>query len=182
MRSTLGAKFGKVKRFLPQIWHFLCKDRYFRTMNGTHEELMRALGQEIQSWRKRRRLTRDHLAELAGISTTTMGRIEREGPVDVEVTWRIADALQVGFADLVRRAEEAVTLSESRDDATAGYLPGEQLPLLEPQPGEQLRLGEAASEFKIPDRAAARRGTSKLKQQQARLGQIGEESQDPDDL
>lgn len=70
------------------------------------ERLMRALGQEIQSWRRLRKLSREELAKAVEISETTMGRIERDGPVDVGVTWRIANVLGVNFADLVRRAEE----------------------------------------------------------------------------
>lgn len=71
-----------------------------------------ALGAEIGYWRKRRGLTRGELAERAGISETTMGRVEREGPKDVSDTWRLAKALGIPFADLVRRAEEAAEMSE----------------------------------------------------------------------
>lgn len=93
--------------------------------------LLLALGQEIRAWRQRRKLTRDQLAEQAGISPTTLGRIERDGPVDVGDTWRLARALGIGLPDLVRRAEEAVALSpelsqEDRDKARAALLTAEQ--------------------------------------------------------
>lgn len=67
---------------------------------------LKALGVEIRSWRTSRGLSRAALAEKVGISETTMGRIEREGPVDVGDTWKLASALGIGFAALVRRAEQ----------------------------------------------------------------------------
>ncbi|WP_228941805.1 helix-turn-helix domain-containing protein [Nocardioides sp. Leaf374] len=75
------------------------------------EALLKALGEEIRSWRLRRKMTRGDLAGQVGISETTMGRIEREGPADVGDTWRIARELGISFPDLVRRAEEAAALS-----------------------------------------------------------------------
>lgn len=71
-----------------------------------------ALGAEISHWRRLRKMTREQLAEAAGVSPTTMGRIEREGPKDVADTWRLATALKVPLVDLVRRAEEAASMSE----------------------------------------------------------------------
>lgn len=70
-----------------------------------------ALGSEIAYWRRRRGISRSELAARAELSESTMGRIEREGPKDVADTWRIAQALNIAFVDLVRRAEEAVTMS-----------------------------------------------------------------------
>lgn len=50
-------------------------------------------------------MTRQELAEAAGISETTIGRIEREGPVDIAATWRIANALSVPMSLLIRSVE-----------------------------------------------------------------------------
>lgn len=78
--------------------------------DSTARAFTEALGSEIVYWRKRRGMSRDKLADEAGISGSTMGRIERDGPKDVTDTWRIAEALGLTFHDLVRRAEEAVAL------------------------------------------------------------------------
>jgi transcriptional regulator with XRE-family HTH domain len=85
---------------------------------------MKALGAEIRSWRGRRNLSREELARRAGISATTMGRIEREGPVDVSHTWAIADVLGIPLATLVERAEHAVAVAY-RDNRSLS-LPGEE--------------------------------------------------------
>ncbi|TCJ23052.1 helix-turn-helix domain-containing protein [Nocardioides jejuensis] len=77
--------------------------------------LTRALGAEIRHWRNIRKMSRAQLAALVGISDTTMGRIEREGPVDVTNTWSIAAALRVPLADLVRRAEEAAFMNAAAE-------------------------------------------------------------------
>lgn len=82
-----------------------------------------ALGAEIAYWRKRRGMSRPELAELAGISATTVGRIEREGPKDVSDTWRLAKVLNVPLQTMVERAEQAAQMSlldfgeEERDAA-----------------------------------------------------------------
>lgn len=73
-----------------------------------------ALGAEIGYWRKRRGMTRGALAEAAGVSETTMGRIEREGPKDVTDTWRIATALGLELSALIERAEQAAKMSTAR--------------------------------------------------------------------
>lgn len=75
----------------------------------------RALGHEIRSLRTLRKLSRPRLAELVDISPTTLGRIERDGPVDVGDTWRIASALGISFPDLVARAEETATRLYNND-------------------------------------------------------------------
>lgn len=69
-----------------------------------------ALGAEIEYWRKRRGLSRDELAAKAGISKSTMGRVERDGPKDVSDTWRLAEALDIPFLELAKRAEESAGL------------------------------------------------------------------------
>lgn len=73
-----------------------------------------ALGAEVSTWRKRRKLTRAELADRVGSSETTIGRIERgseDSAVATTLIWRIAAALGLSFADLVRRAEDAMALS-----------------------------------------------------------------------
>lgn len=79
----------------------------------TEEGFLQALGTEIRAWRTRQRLSRDELARRAGISATTLGRIERAngGAATVADVWRIAQQLQVAFPDLVRRAEDAAILA-----------------------------------------------------------------------
>jgi transcriptional regulator with XRE-family HTH domain len=67
-----------------------------------------ALGAEIRYWRERRSMSRPELAAKAGTSDTTMGRIERSGPVDVSLTWRICMALDVPLAIVVERATAAM--------------------------------------------------------------------------
>lgn len=81
-------------------------------MGMPEQAVLRALGNEIRAWRNSRGLSREQLAEMAGLSASTIGRTERDGPVSVSDTWRIADALGVGLSDLVRRAEEAVNLTQ----------------------------------------------------------------------
>lgn len=81
-------------------------------------DFLAALGAEITSWRKRRKLTRGDLAKRVGVSETTIGRIERGGSdaaVATSDVWRISAALGLAFSDLVRRAEEAEQLSEVTD-------------------------------------------------------------------
>lgn len=69
-------------------------------------QFLRALGHEIRSQRELQGKTRKEIAEAVGVSGTTLGRIERSGPADVGVTWRLAEALGIRLPDLVRRAEE----------------------------------------------------------------------------
>lgn len=68
-------------------------------------ELTKCLGVVIRAQRIRRGLSRDELAEMVNVSNTTMGRIERLGPVNVSDTWQLARALRVPLSDLVREAE-----------------------------------------------------------------------------
>ncbi|MGH3631496.1 MAG: helix-turn-helix domain-containing protein [Sciscionella sp.] len=71
---------------------------------------LRALGSEVRAWRERRGLSREELAVAAGISASTLGRIERGDPsskAGMGDTLRPARVLRVDFVgDLVRRAEE----------------------------------------------------------------------------
>jgi transcriptional regulator with XRE-family HTH domain len=68
-------------------------------------ELMASLGVVLKAQRVRKGLSRGVLAEMVGVSETTIGRIERSGPVDLGVTWQIARALEIPLSDLVRDAE-----------------------------------------------------------------------------
>ncbi|AIY15805.1 helix-turn-helix domain-containing protein [Pimelobacter simplex] len=81
-----------------------------------------ALGAEIASWRKRRKLSRGDLGALVDLSETTIGRIERGNVAAAAATadvWRISAALGLTFSDLVRRAEEAINLSGPRENLGA---------------------------------------------------------------
>jgi len=77
-------------------------------------DFLSALGAEIASWRRRRRLTRAQLAAEVDLSETTIGRIERGGTdaaVATSDVWRISSALGLSFSDLIGRAEEAERLA-----------------------------------------------------------------------
>ncbi len=77
-----------------------------------------ALGVEIASWRKRRKLTRAELGSRVDLSETTIGRIERGDAASAAAAgdvWRIAAALGLSLSDLTRRAEEALFLSGDAD-------------------------------------------------------------------
>lgn len=74
-----------------------------------------ALGAEISSWRKRRKMSRSELGALVDLSETTIGRIERGDMTAAAATtdvWRIAVHLGLTLSDLTRRAEEALELSD----------------------------------------------------------------------
>lgn len=77
------------------------------------EEFLVAIGGEIGAWRKRRDLSRDELAKAAGISSSTLGRVERGEGTDLASAWRLAQALNVPLTDLVRRAEDSLNLDFS---------------------------------------------------------------------
>ncbi len=79
-------------------------------------DFLAALGAEIAHWRRVRKMTREQLAALVGVSASTLGRIERADEatsVPTPDVWRIAHHLGLNFSDLVRRAEEANELSEA---------------------------------------------------------------------
>lgn len=84
------------------------------TEQGSRDFLV-ALGAEISSWRKRRKLSRAELGALVDLSETTIGRIERGDMTAAAATtdvWRIATHLGLTLSDLTRRAEEALELSD----------------------------------------------------------------------
>jgi transcriptional regulator with XRE-family HTH domain len=57
---------------------------------------LRDLGSHLQVWRKLRGLTQGQLAERAGVTRRTIGRMERgDGEVRTEILLRIAHALGV---------------------------------------------------------------------------------------
>lgn len=101
-------------------------------------DFLTALGDEIELWRKRRKLSRAELGDMVGLSETTIGRIER-GSADTALptsdAWRIASHLGISFSDLIRRAEEMTTidaepeLSEGADTSMPeAALEGEEEP------------------------------------------------------
>jgi transcriptional regulator with XRE-family HTH domain len=85
----------------------------------TEEAFLRALGNEVRLWRQERRLSREELAARAGISPSTLGRIERASGAATSVgdVWRLATSLGIDFTDLVRRAEDAAVLASSGEAA-----------------------------------------------------------------
>lgn len=102
-------------------------------------EFAEALGAEITRWRKTRKLTRSELGKLAGISDTTVGRIERGGEDAAAATtavWRIAKALDLTFTYLVRRAEDAMDASGPSDTPDLRAVASTET-LLEPGIGDQ---------------------------------------------
>ncbi|MEU9199394.1 helix-turn-helix transcriptional regulator [Streptomyces sp. NPDC048332] len=63
----------------------------------------RALGDRIRDCRMRQNLTQDQLAEIAEVSRDTIQRIEGgQNDAKVSFLWKIAKALDVSLADLVR--------------------------------------------------------------------------------
>lgn len=70
------------------------------------DAMLQALGRLVRSWRVRRDLTRSELAALAGVSEKQVGKIERGERGQIHEAWRIADALEVEFSELVSAAEE----------------------------------------------------------------------------
>ncbi|HEX5566678.1 MAG TPA: helix-turn-helix transcriptional regulator [Streptomyces sp.] len=64
----------------------------------------RAIGARIRSARRSRRLSQEKLAEMAGLDRQAIGKIELgyTSPL-LDSLLRIADALDVDLADLVRR-------------------------------------------------------------------------------
>ncbi|MFT4189801.1 MAG: helix-turn-helix transcriptional regulator [Aeromicrobium sp.] len=83
----------------------------------TEQEAQRflvALGAEIASWRKFKKLSREQLADKVGVSQSTIGRIERGDSVTAagaSDVWRIARALGLSLSSLVSRAEETMQLA-----------------------------------------------------------------------
>ena len=59
------------------------------------------LGATLKQLRQRRRATQDQIAERAGLSSKSVGEIERgEGNPELDSIVRLADALEVEVADL----------------------------------------------------------------------------------
>jgi len=56
---------------------------------------MRKLGEDLNAWRRLRRLTVDEVADRAGVSRTTVMRLEAGGGSTVENLLRVARALGV---------------------------------------------------------------------------------------
>lgn len=69
-------------------------------------ELRARVGARLREWRKRRGLTQEQLAERAGLSYKFVGEVERGmGNPTLETLGRLADALHLDLADLVRAPE-----------------------------------------------------------------------------
>lgn len=72
------------------------------------ETLLGAVGREIMAERVRRSWSRKDLAVRAQVSESQVGKIERGERGQIAEMWRIADALDVVFSELVGNAERAV--------------------------------------------------------------------------
>lgn len=69
-------------------------------------ELRARVGARLREWRKRRGLTQEQLAERAGLSYKFIGEVERgAGNPTLETLGRLAEALHLDLAELVRAAE-----------------------------------------------------------------------------
>lgn len=59
-------------------------------------------GRELRKWRKRRKLTQRVLAIKAGVNRVTVAHLERGATKpSLDLTWRLAQALDVKMADLL---------------------------------------------------------------------------------
>jgi len=66
-----------------------------------------AIGKNLNSVRKKRRLSLDKVAELTSVSKAMLGQIERgESTPTVNVLWKIATGLKVSFTSLLANGEE----------------------------------------------------------------------------
>ncbi|KJR45159.1 Transcriptional regulator [Desulfosporosinus sp. I2] len=65
------------------------------------------IGKNLNSVRKKRRLSLDKVAELTSVSKAMLGQIERgESTPSVNVLWKIATGLKVSFSSLLANGEE----------------------------------------------------------------------------
>jgi transcriptional regulator with XRE-family HTH domain len=66
------------------------------------EDFRRELGRRLASGRKYRGLSQPELAEVTGLKKSSISRWERgESPIDVEALLALAQALEVGIAELL---------------------------------------------------------------------------------
>ena len=81
-------------------------------------ELNRAVGENIKRIRKTKKLSMEHTAEMAGVSRSMLGQIERgEANPSVAILGRIAKALKVPAEVLLENDDfEAVLLSREVDN------------------------------------------------------------------
>ena len=61
----------------------------------------------LRYWRVQRALYQDELARRAGVSMATLWRLESGRPATIATTRKLAEALQVEPADLMRQPPEA---------------------------------------------------------------------------
>jgi transcriptional regulator with XRE-family HTH domain len=80
------------------------------------DAFLSALGAEMESWRKRRNLTRLDVARLSDTSEKLVGRYERGEVVKVRECLAIAAALRVPLSEMVRRVEDALDI-DTRGEA-----------------------------------------------------------------
>lgn len=93
-------------------------------LDAETEEIKQRVGQNLSCLRKKRDLTLEKLAKMAGVSRAMLGQIEAgESAPTISLLWKIARALDIRFADLlgaetsgdvvVLRADEAKLLRSS---------------------------------------------------------------------
>ena len=81
------------------------------------EKNLKKIGKNIRTARKNKNLTIETLSELAGISESFLGTVERgESSISIETLTNLCKVLDVSADSLVMRGEEsALTPSDKRD-------------------------------------------------------------------
>jgi len=81
------------------------------------EKNLKRIGKNIRAARKSKKLTIETLSELAGISESFLGTVERgESSISIETLTNLCKVLDVSADSLVMRGEEsALTPSDKRD-------------------------------------------------------------------
>ena len=92
--------------------------QYIRHFGGLGMELNRAVGENIKRIRKTKKLSMERTAEMAGVSRSMLGQIERgEANPSVAILGRIAKALKVPAEVLLENDDfQAVLLSREVDN------------------------------------------------------------------
>jgi transcriptional regulator with XRE-family HTH domain len=79
-------------------------------------------GESLRSVRVHQGLTQEGLADLAGLDVKTVRKAERGGRLDVSTLGRLADALETGTGDLVRRCRPETRPQARRHDAVRRWV------------------------------------------------------------
>jgi transcriptional regulator with XRE-family HTH domain len=69
--------------------------------------MLKVFGSNIKELRKRRRLTQEKLAEMAGISPNYLGEVERgEKNMTALIAWKLSQALDVSIAEILSHKKD----------------------------------------------------------------------------